>query len=149
LNPIVVVSRLNLCECPATIYYLNNCHYGEQYTSNIRDYSNGINTFEKPTYPRPLVIGNYANHAFIIEYNVFEICPKYTKKHKLYDITQKASHPSPYVVKTLLKDISRSYDDSGTDRDTATDKQRRALLILSADSVPGKAKTTGRDQYRP
>jgi len=91
-------------------------------TSNIQDYSNGINMFEKPTDPRPFVIGNYVNHAFIIEDNVFEISPMITKKYKLYDITQKASRLSPYVRRTLLEEISRFYDDSGTAEDAGTDK---------------------------
>lgn len=80
-------------------------------TNDIRDYSNGRNLFENQTELRPLVIGNYVNHAFIIEDNVYEIYPLYTKKYKLNDINMKASSPPFKIVKIIKEEINRFYYD--------------------------------------
>jgi membrane-anchored protein YejM (alkaline phosphatase superfamily) len=85
-------------------------------TTDIRDYSNGRNLFDKPSDLRPIVVGGYVNHAFIIGDNVFEIYPMYTKKYKLYDITQKASRPSPDVLKMIMKEITRFFDENDTNK---------------------------------
>ncbi len=81
-------------------------------TSNVRDYSNGRNLFARQTGLRPFVVGSYFNHAFIIEDNVYEIYPLYTKKYKLNDIMLKASRPRPDILKMLMEEINRFYDDS-------------------------------------
>ncbi|RKX20640.1 MAG: hypothetical protein DRP35_05760 [Candidatus Zixiibacteriota bacterium] len=78
-------------------------------TNDIRDYSNGKNLFEKSTGVRPLVIGSYVNHAFIIGNDVFEIYPMYTNKYKLDDIKAEASQPSLKMLKILVDEISRFY----------------------------------------
>jgi len=84
-------------------------------TIDIRDYSNGRNLFEKPSDLRPIVVGGYVNHAFIIEDNVYEIYPTYTKKYKLYDIKTEASSPSPDVLKVIKEEITHFYNGPNTD----------------------------------
>ena len=79
-------------------------------TNDIRDYSNGRNLFREFGEPRPFVVGGYVNHAFIIEDNVYEIYPMYTKKYKLNDITLKASSPRPDFVKTIMEEICWFYE---------------------------------------
>ena len=81
-------------------------------TNDIQDYSSGRNLFDKPTGVRPLVIGGHVNHAFIIEDNVYEIYPLYTKTYKLHDINTKADTPSPKMLTILIEEISHFYIDS-------------------------------------
>ncbi len=81
-------------------------------TNDIQDYSSGRNLFDKPTGVRPLVIGGHVNHAFIIEDNVYEIYPLYTKTYKLHDIRAKADPPSPQMLTILIEEMSRFYADS-------------------------------------
>ena len=85
-------------------------------TNDIGDYSNGRNLFEKQTELRPFVIGNYVNHAFIIDDNVYEIYPFYTKKYKLEDINLKASRPPPDILKIVMEEINRFYKDNDTNK---------------------------------
>jgi len=85
-------------------------------TSDVRDYSNGRNLFAKQTELRPFVIGSYFNHAFIIEDNIYEIFPLYTKKYRLNDIKLKASRPRPDILKMIMGDINRFYDDTDTSK---------------------------------
>jgi len=80
-------------------------------TNDISDYSNGRNLFETPpdSEVRPMVVGSYVNHAFVIEDNVYEIYPMYTKNYKLYDIKEEASPPPPQVLKTIMNEINIFY----------------------------------------
>ena len=80
--------------------------------NDIRDYSNGRNLFEEQTELRPIVVGGYVNHAFIVGDNVYEIYPIYTKKYKLYDIKKDASQPSPNISKTIMEEINRFFDNN-------------------------------------
>jgi len=85
------------------------------YCSNdIQDYSNGRNLFGEVSEPRPFVVGGYVNHAFIIEDDVFEIYPFYTKDYKLDSIREKASAPSRHMLTVLVDEISRFYADTNT-----------------------------------
>jgi membrane-anchored protein YejM (alkaline phosphatase superfamily) len=77
--------------------------------NDIGDYSNGRNLFEKPEGIRPIVVGGYVNHAFIIEDNVYEIYPLYTKKYKLYDINVEATNPAPGTLRIIKEEINRFY----------------------------------------
>jgi membrane-anchored protein YejM (alkaline phosphatase superfamily) len=79
--------------------------------SDIGDYSNGRNLFDEHMGSRPLVIGGYVNHAFVIGDNVFEIYPMLTKKYKLYDINQKASEPPSDILMILKEETNRFYID--------------------------------------
>jgi membrane-anchored protein YejM (alkaline phosphatase superfamily) len=83
-------------------------------TSDVRDYSTGVNLFADSLASRPFVIGSYTNHAFVIDDNVYEIYPFYTKSYKLYDITKEASSPSRQMLSMIAEKISRFY--SVTDR---------------------------------
>jgi len=78
-------------------------------TNDIRDYSNGRNLFEKPDGLRPFVIGSYVNHAFVIEDNIYEIFPMYTKKYKLDNVNQKASSPPTDMLKVIMDEINCFY----------------------------------------
>jgi membrane-anchored protein YejM (alkaline phosphatase superfamily) len=77
--------------------------------NDIGDYSNGRDLFDKPEGIRPIVVGGYVNHAFIIEDNVYEIYPLYTKKYKLSDINLKASDPAPGTLKIIKEEVNRFY----------------------------------------
>ena len=77
--------------------------------NDIGDYSSGRNLFEKHDGIRPIVVGGYVNHAFIIEDNVYEIYPLYTKKYKLHDIKQKASNPPAGILAVIKEEINRFY----------------------------------------
>jgi len=86
-------------------------------TTAIGDYSNGRYLFDPSPEPRPLILGSYVNHAYILEDNVYEIYPIYTKKYKLYDITESASRPNPKLMKMTIDEISRFYGGRYTGRD--------------------------------
>jgi membrane-anchored protein YejM (alkaline phosphatase superfamily) len=88
--------------------------------SDIGDYSNGRNLFDEHMGSRPLVIGGYVNHAFIIEDNVFEIYPMLTKKYKLQDINLKASDPPSDILMIIKEETNRFYIDIG--RDSGVDR---------------------------
>jgi len=81
--------------------------------NDLTDYSNGRNLFDKPDGVRPIVVGSYVNHAFVIEDNVYEIYPIYTKKYKLHDIKQEASSPDPNILKTIMDEINLFYKEPG------------------------------------
>jgi membrane-anchored protein YejM (alkaline phosphatase superfamily) len=81
-------------------------------SNDFRDYSNGRYLFDELSEPRPFVVGNYVNHAFIFEDNVYEIYPMYTKKYKLDNVNAKASPPSPQMLKTVMEEINRFYYDT-------------------------------------
>jgi membrane-anchored protein YejM (alkaline phosphatase superfamily) len=83
-------------------------------TNNARDYSNGVNLFADSVPSRPFVVGSYINHAFIIEDNVYEIYPVYTKEYKLDNIREKASPPPRHMLTVLVDEISRFYADTNT-----------------------------------
>lgn len=78
-------------------------------TNDIEDYSNGRNLLGEVKEPRPLVVGSYVNHSFIIDDNVYEICPLYTKDYKLNNIAQEASSPSREMLTLLVEEISHFY----------------------------------------
>jgi len=78
-------------------------------TNDIGDYSNGRNLFDPPEGIRPFVIGSYVNHAFVIEDNVFEIFPMYTRKYKYYDLKEPADNPPPAVMRTIMEEINHFY----------------------------------------
>ena len=77
--------------------------------NHIDDYSNGRNLFDEPAGIRPMVVGGYVNHAFIVEDNVYEIYPLYTKKYKLSDINLKADDPPPGTLKIIKEEVNRFY----------------------------------------
>ena len=90
--------------------------------NEISDYSNGRNLFDEPDGVRPIVVGSYVNHAFVIEDNVYEIYPMYTKKYKLFNIREKASPPPPSVLKTIMDEINHFYKGGDSDRDDIAGK---------------------------
>jgi len=85
-------------------------------TNDVSDYSNGQDLYDLDIESRPLVIGSYINHAFVIDSSVYEIYPIQTKSYSIYDINAKVSKPPFVKVKTLFDEISRFYqDDNNTD----------------------------------
>lgn len=76
-------------------------------TNPVNDYSNGINLFRQNTLARPFIIGSYVNYAFVIDDNVYEIFPLYTKEYKLHNISLKASPPSSEMLKVIVEDMRR------------------------------------------
>ena len=81
-------------------------------TNDVRDYSNGRNLFGEDEEPRPFVVGGYVNHAYIIEDNVYEIYPFYTKDYRLDNIREKASAPSRRMLTMIVDEITRFYADT-------------------------------------
>lgn len=78
--------------------------------NQISDYSNGTNIFaDNPAENRPFVIGSYVNIAYIMEDNVFEIYPIYTKEYKLMDIRTPAGAPSFEMLKEIVDESGRFY----------------------------------------
>ena len=73
----------------------------------VQDYSNGLSLFEDCKEIRPVVIGSYINHAFVIENNVYEVYPVFTKAYKLDDIRSEVTVPPNQALKTLAEGISR------------------------------------------
>ena len=71
------------------------------------DYSNGRSLFEVPEDDRPIVIGSYTNHAYVIGEDVYEIFPVYTKKYKLYDTSISPDSPRPDLIRTVAEEITR------------------------------------------
>ncbi len=78
-------------------------------TDDVRDYSNGRNLFRENHEQRPFVIGSYVNHAFVIDDNVYEIFPLYTKEYKLHNINIEASAPSSSMLKKLVEETGKFY----------------------------------------
>ncbi|MBW2704540.1 MAG: sulfatase-like hydrolase/transferase, partial [Deltaproteobacteria bacterium] len=68
-------------------------------TNDAADYSNGRNLFSDDLGLRPLVIGSYFNHAFVLGDDVFEVSPMRTKKYKLWDVNEEAGRPDPRLLK--------------------------------------------------
>jgi len=89
-------------------------------TNDIQDYSNGKNLLADSVASRPFVIGSYVNHAYIIEDNVYEIYPFYTKDYRLDNIREKASAPSRQMLTVLLDEISHFYVDTDTSSHSVT-----------------------------
>jgi uncharacterized protein len=86
-------------------------------TNDPADYSNGRNLFAEDPGLRPLVIGSYFNHAFVIGEDVFEVSAVRTKKHKLGNVNQEAGRPDARLLKDVLDQINRFY---GTDEAAPT-----------------------------
>ncbi|HEX2897384.1 MAG TPA: sulfatase-like hydrolase/transferase [candidate division Zixibacteria bacterium] len=80
-------------------------------TNDITDYSTGSNLFTGQAGPRPFVIGSYVNYAFVIDDNVYEIFPLYTKEYKLDNFDQKASPPSSEMLKIIMEQMGRFFND--------------------------------------
>jgi membrane-anchored protein YejM (alkaline phosphatase superfamily) len=76
---------------------------------SMANYSNGRSLFQEPSGTRPLVIGSYVNHAFLLGDDVFAIFPMFTKKYKLDDITQKAGRPRMELMREVMEEINRFY----------------------------------------
>jgi membrane-anchored protein YejM (alkaline phosphatase superfamily) len=74
------------------------------------DYSNGRNLYRDGGEKRPLVIGSYVNHAFVIEDNIHEISPLYVREYKLSSVKAKASPPSVPMIKQIAAEIGRFLD---------------------------------------
>ncbi len=103
-EPGVVTRRTAHVDIPATLIQEV---FGVR--NEITDYSNGRSLFDDPADDRPLVIGSYFNHAFVIEDNVYVIFPFYTREYKLDDINVTAARPRADLVRTAMEEITRFY----------------------------------------
>src|SRR5262245_45823258 len=70
-----------------------------------RDYSNGRNLFGSLDEERPLVIGSYINHAFIMGEDVFAVFPMYVQKYKLTDIKTPAAAPRFDLMRKTIEEM--------------------------------------------
>ena len=83
-------------------------------TSDPALYTNGRDLFAADETVRPLVIGSYFNHAFVIGDDVYEIFPMYTRKYKLHNVKQKAAPPSRDLLRVVMEEMNRFYADGDT-----------------------------------
>lgn len=83
-------------------------------TNSADDYSNGRNLFVENDTLRPLVIGSYFNHAFVLGDDVFEVSAMRTKKHTLQNVNEEAGRPDADLLKEVLEQINRFYSAAGT-----------------------------------
>jgi len=72
-------------------------------------YTNGRDLFTDDGALRPLVIGSYFNHAFVIGDDVYEILPMHTRKYTLQDVRRKASPPSMDILRVVMEEMNRFY----------------------------------------
>ena len=76
---------------------------------SIRDWSNGCDLFAVPKTPRPLVIGSYVNHAYVIGDGVHAVYPMFVQNYSLSDIRGRAATPSPEMVQRVMEETRRFY----------------------------------------
>ena len=82
--------------------------------NDASDYCNGRNLFDESPVQRPLVVGSYVSHAYILGDDVFEIKLAHTKKYRLDDIRKEVSFPHAEFLEKLMSDITRFYDNDGS-----------------------------------
>lgn len=75
----------------------------------VSDYSNGRNLFTDGGEARPLAVGSYVNHAFIVEDNVYEIDPYTIKEYRLDDETKKAEALSREMLTAIADESGRFF----------------------------------------
>ena len=76
---------------------------------DVRDYSNGRNLFGPLDEERPLVVGSYVNHAFIMGDDVYVVHPLYVQKHKVSDIKAGAGPPRADLMNKAIEEMHRFY----------------------------------------
>lgn len=80
--------------------------------ADARGYSNGRNLFGPQNEPRPIVVGGYESHAFIIGDNVYAAYPVRTRAYRLSDIEADPDPPDPDLMKQALEGTSRFFRSS-------------------------------------
>jgi membrane-anchored protein YejM (alkaline phosphatase superfamily) len=105
--------------------------------NEITDYSNGRNLFDDRSGDRPLVIGSYFNHAFVIEDNVYAIFPAYTRQYRLDDINAKAANPRADLVRTAMEESTRFYAKDSRHTSTRLGRNSDGCLEVDASAVRG------------
>jgi uncharacterized protein len=81
---------------------------------SIRDWSNGCDLFRLPHATRPLVIGSYVNHAYVMGDGVQAIYPMFVQTYTLSDIHGRAAPPRPSDVSQILEETRRFYETAPT-----------------------------------
>ena len=81
-------------------------------TSEPSLYSNGRNLFDPTDEIRPLVIGSYFNHAFVIGDNVYEIFPMFTRRYRLDDASAEAA-PAPAALMRRVMEEMKCFQSDG------------------------------------
>ena len=77
--------------------------------NDVTDYSNGKNLLNGVDGDRPLVIGSYVNHAFMIDDNVYVIFPLYTREYKLENINEDADGLRLDLMRVVVEEVTRFY----------------------------------------
>ena len=78
-------------------------------TTDVGLYANGRSLYDADEAVRPLVVGSYFNHAFVIGDDVYEIFPMYTRKYKLDDIEGQAAPPDPSLLRGVMAEMNRFF----------------------------------------
>ncbi len=78
--------------------------------SDIYSYSNGRNLFDEMVGPRPIPVGSYVSHAFIIGSDVYEILATHTRKYSLLDINDHAGQLDPEQIRFAMEEGNRFSD---------------------------------------
>ena len=105
-------------------------------TNDPQDYSNGENLYRLQEESRPLVIGSYVNHAFLIGDNVYEIYPFETKSYRMDDIRAKVPRPPFKKVKRIFQEISHFYQDDNIAEGGLAHADTRDTLLSKVELNP-------------
>ena len=76
---------------------------------DVYSYSNGRNLLGPQSDPRPIVIGGYVSHAFVLDDNVYAVYPMHVRSYKLSDVKADAATPRADLMKQAIEETSRFY----------------------------------------
>jgi membrane-anchored protein YejM (alkaline phosphatase superfamily) len=76
---------------------------------DVQSYSNGRNLLGPQSEPRPIVLGGYVSHAFVLDDNVYAVYPMHVRSYKLSDVKADAATPRADLMKQAIEETSRFY----------------------------------------
>lgn len=76
---------------------------------DVYNYSNGRNLLGPQNEPRPIVLGGYVSHAFVLDDNVYAVYPMHVRSYKLSDVKADAATPRADLMKQAIEETSRFY----------------------------------------
>lgn len=81
--------------------------------SSLPDWSNGRDLFADDPRPRPMVVGGYVNHAFVMGEEVHAVYPMFVQSYRLSDIRARAGRPDPALVRMAMDETRRFFTPAG------------------------------------
>jgi hypothetical protein len=73
------------------------------------DWSNGRDLFVDDPRPRPMVVGGYANHAYVMGEDVHAVYPVFVQSYRLSNIRDPAGRPDPALVRMAMDETRRFF----------------------------------------